>query len=227
MLLDIFKNFENYSFADAIAGILAALMVIFLTMPIHEYAHALIATKLGDPTPKFAGRLSLNPFNHIDYMGALSIIIVGIGWAKPVGINPRYFKNPKMGMALTAVAGPLSNIIMAFVVNFVSVFLLWVFYITNTMNVATLLIISFLDNVAYLNVALGVFNLIPLPPFDGSRILGIVLPDRIYFKIMSYERYIYIAVLALLIFDVFDKPLAIATQAVMQFINILPSIIFF
>ena len=123
MLIDIL-NGSGLSFANIIVGILSSLAVIFLTMPIHEFAHAFAATKLGDPTPKYSGRLSLNPFNHIDYVGALGIILFGFGWAKPVGVNANYFKNPKRDMAITALAGPLSNLIVAFV----AVFLRCLFY---------------------------------------------------------------------------------------------------
>ena len=119
MLFDIIRDPNGVDLISVVVGILSSLAVIFLTMPVHEFAHAWAATKLGDPTPKYYGRLSLNPFNHIDYMGALCIILFGFGWAKPVGINPRNFDNVKKGMALTALAGPLSNIILAFISMFV------------------------------------------------------------------------------------------------------------
>jgi len=114
LLIDLLLG-SQFSFFDVIIYLLSALAVIFLTMPVHEWAHAFAATKLGDPTPKFSGRLSLNPFNHIDYFGALAIILVGFGWAKPVNVNPNYFRNPKRDMAITALAGPLSNLVVAFI----------------------------------------------------------------------------------------------------------------
>ncbi|MBO4733632.1 MAG: site-2 protease family protein, partial [Clostridia bacterium] len=111
MLLDVIRG--NASIPEVIAAIFSALIVIFLTLPVHEFAHGFIADKLGDPTPRWQGRLTLNPLAHIDPIGSLGIILFGIGWAKPVSVNARYFKNPKMGMAITALAGPVSNIIMA------------------------------------------------------------------------------------------------------------------
>ena len=114
MLLDLI-NGESFDFVTVLVYIISALVVIFITMPVHEWAHAFAATKLGDPTPRFSGRLSLNPFNHIDYIGALAILIIGFGWAKPVNVNPSYFRNYKKGMAITAFAGPLANLVVAFV----------------------------------------------------------------------------------------------------------------
>ena len=108
----------NITLPQAIAFILSSLAVIMLTLPVHEWAHALAAVKLGDPTPRFQGRLSLNPFAHIDWIGAACILLFGFGWAKPVQINAGYFKKPKVGMAITAFAGPLSNIVMAFIALF-------------------------------------------------------------------------------------------------------------
>ncbi|MBP3706233.1 MAG: site-2 protease family protein, partial [Clostridia bacterium] len=105
------------SFEALVPGILASLIVIFLTLPIHEFAHGFVANKLGDPTARYQGRLTLNPMAHIDYLGALCILLVGFGWAKPVPINSYYFKKPKRDIALTALAGPVSNLIMALVVT--------------------------------------------------------------------------------------------------------------
>lgn len=177
--------------------------VVFCTMPVHEYAHALTATKLGDQTPRLTGRLTLNPIAHIDWLGAAMILLVGFGYAKPVRVNPRNFKNPKKGMALTAIAGPVSNILMA------AVFIL-------LMNIITLfgtgLLIQafflFFNFAASVNIGLAIFNLIPIPPLDGSRILQLIIPDKYYFKFMQYERYIIIAVFALIFFGVLDKPLS-------------------
>ena len=100
---------------SALLYIFSTLVVVFLTLPIHEFAHGFAAVKLGDNTPRWQGRLTLNPFAHIDYMGSLAILLFGFGWAKPVGVNPRNFKNPKIGMAIVAFAGPLSNIIMSLI----------------------------------------------------------------------------------------------------------------
>ena len=132
MLVNYILHPQNYSLLDVIVFIISSFAVIFLTMPIHEFAHAWAANKLGDPTPRYYGRLSLNPFNHIDYMGALCILLFGFGWAKPVSVNPRNFDNPKVGMAVTAFAGPLSNLLLAFVATFFSGAFIKLFFITNT-----------------------------------------------------------------------------------------------
>ena len=191
---------------EFIAYAISALIVVFLALPVHEFAHGFIANKLGDPTARLTGRLTLNPFAHIDYFGAAAILIFGFGWAKPVGVNPRYFKNSKVGMALTALAGPVSNIIMAFI----SLLLLNVFTLVFSFssNTVTLFIILFFFQFASINISLAVFNLLPVPPLDGSRILGVVLPTRIYFKVMQYERYISLALIFLLYIGVLSVPLS-------------------
>lgn len=195
-----------------IIGIISSLVVIFFTMPIHEFAHAYVATKLGDPTPKYSGRLSLNPFAHIDYFGALCMVLFNFGWAKPVSVNPGYFKNQKWGMALTALAGPVANIITAFV--FLLFYNIIAFFGTN--NIVLLYFALFLYYVAFFNINLAVFNFIPVPPLDGSKILNAVLPSRIYFKIMQYERYIYIALILLLYSGILSTPLSIASNFVFK-----------
>lgn len=203
---------------ECIMYILSSLIVIFLTLPIHEFAHGFISTKLGDPTPRYQGRLTLNPMAHIDWMGALGILLFGIGWAKPVQVNARYYKNPKFGMAIVALSGPLSNIIVAFisvllfcVINFALGFTNLSPYISNTLGL-------FFGTIARINVSLAVFNLIPIPPFDGSRILLVFLPEKYYFKIMQYERFIFIGMLIILFTGVLEFPLRFASNFVLQVI---------
>lgn len=207
---------------DAVIYILSSLVVIFLTLPVHEFAHGLAATKLGDPTPRYQGRLTLNPFKHIDYFGAACILLFGFGWAKPVGVNPNNFKNPKRDMAITALAGPLSNIIVA-LIALLSANLLGVVFKTLTFIIYLNL---FFYYVAYINVSLAVFNLIPIPPLDGSRLLSALLPNKQYYALMRYERYIFWGLLALLWFGVLDIPLNFLTGKVMSFVTYLAKLPF-
>lgn len=209
-------------FASVIVYILSSLAVIFLTLPIHEFAHGFAATKLGDPTPRFQGRLTLNPFAHIDYFGALCILLFGFGWAKPVGVNAYNFKSPKRDMAITAFAGPLSNLAVAlislFLFNLIGLFI-------NTVGIL-FYIARFFLYIAFINVSLAVFNLIPVPPLDGSRVLFAILPDKYYFKIMKYERYIYFGMILLIVTGVLDAPLSAASDAVFGFIGFIANLPF-
>ena len=198
---------------ELVMNLLARVFVVFCTLPVHEYAHALVATKLGDDTARLKGRLTLSPLAHIDLIGALMIFLVGFGYAKPVPVNPRRFKNQRGGMALTALAGPVSNLIMALIFLFVSNACAF-FYATNSvlfLKVSSL----FFVYAAVINVNLAVFNLIPIPPLDGSRIASLLIPSKYYFKIMQYERYIILAVFALIIFGVLDTPISWLTAKIM------------
>ena len=205
MLLDVLLS-DELSWEVVIYSILASLIVIFLTLPVHEFAHGFISYKLGDSTAKHLGRLTLNPLAHLDLMGSAMILIIGFGWAKPVPVNMRSFKSPKRDMAITALAGPLSNLIIAFIMIFLGClcyFLMGVFY---NMPMALVYVLSAIVSILYLaadiNISLAIFNLIPIPPLDGSRILNAFLPDRIYYKLMQYERYFFLIILAIVyLFD--------------------------
>jgi len=207
MLFSILRG--DYSAIQIITSLFALAFVVFCTMPVHEYAHALVATKLGDDTPRLSGRLTLNPMAHIDWMGALMIILVGFGYAKPVPVNPRNFKKPKLGMALTALAGPVANLLMAAVF----ILLLNIIALFGSSVVVTAFCLFF-NFAASINIGLAVFNLIPIPPLDGSRILQTLIPNKYYYKFAKYERYIIIAVFLLIFFGVLDRPLYYIESAV-------------
>ena len=212
MLGELLSGNFSFSFESLIIYILSSLAVIFITLPVHEFAHGFAATKLGDPTPRYQGRLTLNPFAHIDYLGSLCILLFGFGWAKPVQVNARNFKNQKGGMAITAFAGPLSNLIFALICLFFVNGIFKLYFSTNILFLEYLYYFFFY--IAQINISLAVFNLIPVPPLDGSRILFAFLPSKFYFGFMRYERYIIIGLLVLIYTGVFDMPLAYLTNVI-------------
>ena len=174
---------------------------IFLCLTVHEVCHGLAAYALGDPTAKSRHRLSLNPLRHIDWFGLVMMFVAGFGWAKPVPVNPLYFRKPKQGMALTAMAGPFSNFLLAALcIGISKVIYLYAPYTPMWDTVFTFL----LSNVALLSIGLGVFNLLPIPPLDGSKVLASFLPDGAYLKLMRYEHYGILLLLALSYFGVTD-----------------------
>ena len=179
-------------------------LAVLITLSIHELSHGYAAYKLGDPTAKNLGRLTLNPIKHIDPIGALCMLFFRFGWAKPVPINMRYFKKPRRDFAITALAGPLSNLILAFVSGFI--YLLIYALCRDMLFVEKDLVFRLLQNTLdfffilhSVNVGICIFNLIPVPPLDGSRLMTALLPPKIYFKIMKNERYIYLGFLVWLL----------------------------
>lgn len=210
-MLRSLSNLANASAYD-VYEFLIRIPIILFSLTVHEIAHGYTAYKMGDPTAKSLGRLSLNPLKHLDPIGALCMLLFGFGWAKPVPINTRYFKKPRAGMALTALAGPVSNLLMAFVS-----FIAWLYI--SVLGGASPLFVEllgiFFEDFFVLNLGLAVFNLVPVPPLDGSRILFVLLPDKIYFGIMRYERYIYLALLVCLYLGVLDAPLNAAMRGVL------------
>ncbi len=195
---------QNLIQALDLTDLTAALLrvaAVLLCLTVHETCHGLAALALGDPTANSMHRLSLNPLRHIDWLGLALMFTVGFGWARPVPVNPNYFRKPKQGMAVTALAGPVSNLLLALLMLGVSkVIYLYAPYSTG-MNI---LFEWCLFTVAPMSVGLGVFNLIPIPPLDGSKLLAVLLPDNAYETLMRYERFGILLLLALSWFGVGD-----------------------
>lgn len=197
-----------------------ALLLVTL-IPVHEYAHAWVAMKLGDRTASGYGRLQFNPLAHLDPIGSVLMILTGFGWAKPVPVNAFYFKNRKRDMALTALAGPAANILFALVM----VIFYKLLYFIPVHSQAVYSVLNFMLGIFYglavSSVALAFFNLLPIPPLDGSKIFNAVLPERIYFQIMQYERYIGIILIIVVVSGLLDGPLMFLTGAVMKFLDMI------
>ena len=225
-----FANFlENMNWE----GLLTALFTVvaaLICLTVHELCHGAVAYRLGDPTAKNAGRLTLNPIRHIDPLGLILMITAHVGWSKPVPVDPRYFMEPKKGMALTALAGPVSNFLLA-----------WVFLLAanGTMFLTSRLdwsqtprwafwglfyLFEFLINATVLSVGLGIFNLFPIPPLDGSKVLFSVLPDKTYVTILRYERFGMLIMLAAVWLGWLDRPL---TYLITHVVNFLARLSFF
>lgn len=190
-----------------IADLLMTVLCVFLSLSVHEFAHGFAAYKLGDNTAKYMGRLNLRPTSHLDPIGALCLFFFGFGWAKPVPVNPGNFKpgKRKSGMVITSLAGPLSNILLAFVSTLLlRIMLVFFSDVTGKFAVIVSVVVTLLYILLSMNLSLAVFNLIPVPPLDGSKILNSVLPARIYFKLMQYEQYGFILLILLLNLPVFN-----------------------
>ena len=201
MLLDfLYTNDWRY----VIMQFLLSVPIIILILSVHEYAHGLVAKKLGDPTAYNLGRLTLNPIKHIDPIGFIMFLLIGVGYAKPVPINSRNFKKPRRDMALVGAAGPISNMILAII--FLIIMRLFLFAVpfieagnTAWALTASMYFMEILYLGIYYNIAFAIFNLIPAPPLDGSRILYAFLPSKILFKVQQYERYFFFGVLIIML----------------------------
>ncbi len=214
---------------------LLSLPIVLLALSVHEASHGLMANKLGDPTAKSLGRLTINPLKHLDPIGFLCMVLFRFGWAKPVPINARNFKKPRRDMALTAAAGPVSNVILSIIFAGLLRLDLWIVekYFGEDLVSATLRLNGYVAEVGtgfnmmavltymlylgvLLNISLAVFNMLPIPPFDGSRIAYVFLPPKLYFKVMKYEQYIMLGILALMLFTPYLSNLVLAATGTLS-----------
>ena len=171
---------------------------ILLSLSFHEFSHAFVAFKLGDPTARNLGRLTLNPLKHLDILGTIMLIVARFGWAKPVPVNPSYFNDRRKGTILVSVAGPLSNVVLAFI-SYIPMMYFRIYFSSFGSPLGIVSVIYNLSMWFYvININLAVFNILPVPPLDGSKILSGILPPRQYFKMVQYENYIAVVFLLLL-----------------------------
>ena len=207
-------------FGSSITSMAATLLAVLLAITLHELAHGYVAYCLGDNTAKAAGRLTLNPLAHLDPIGALMMLIAGFGWAKPVPVNPFFFKgNRTTGMMLVSLAGPLVNLIVAYIAYAVYVAGQG-FYTVPFMN-------QFLNYCIILNVFLAVFNLIPIPPLDGSKILAGFLPKQTAFKFLTtMERYGFVILMVLILFNIPDMIIQPIAYGILKFYGWMLNLIF-
>ena len=224
MLLSLLRD-PDRDIIQIIIRLCVSAFVVFCIIPLHEYAHAFVAYKLGDETARLKGRLTINPMSHINWIGALMILLVGFGYAEPVPVNIRNvkMKNKKAAMALIAFAGPLANLLIAFI-SMVAMFAVAKFSPGDSLIGYAFVV--FFQFTALININLAVFNLIPVPPLDGSRILFAVLPTKYYFAVMKYERYIVLGIMALLFLGVLTKPLSLIAGSVYEMFYNLISLVF-
>lgn len=211
MLQDILSG--NMSLPLLLLEFITLSLIVLVVLPVHEMAHGYVAYRLGDPTAKNMGRLTPNPLAHLDPIGTLMIFLLGFGYAKAVPVNPYNFRNPKTGMALTALAGPVSNLLMA--VLAVGLYRLLSFFITSA-YVNSILYWMLILVFASVNVGLAVFNLLPIPPLDGYRILSVILPDRWIYLIGRYENYLIILVMFLIFTGVLSAPISFVANFIFR-----------
>lgn len=207
MLNYLLQSGGRLSFLELLVALLGYAALVFVMLPVHELAHAGVATLLGDNTPRWHGRLTLNPLRHLDPIGTPMLVLFGIGYAKAVPVNSRNFSNVKRGMLLTSLAGPLSNVLMALIS-----LLLYRIIRSFSMSIAVInaAFILLVEVFTVVNLNLAVFNLLPLPPLDGFRIFSSILPGRWVFQLERYHEYLRWGVLILVFTGILDGPLSAA-----------------
>ncbi len=206
------------SLLTIVVTIVAAIFLVLVSIPVHEAAHAYAAYKLGDKSIKAQGRLTLNPLVHIDPIGAIMIVLIGFGWGRPTPVNSRDFKNPKKDMALVAFAGPLSNLLVGWLLLFIRAILVTFAPGFMTMFIGQAVSI-FLVTTSQISIWLGVLNLLPIPMFDGFTILSAFLPPETEYKIMQNQGVISIVIILLLFTGILTKPVAFLADFVIAFLN--------
>ena len=179
--------------------------ITLIALTLHELAHGWVSGKLGDPTPKRDGRMTLNPMAHLDLVGTLLMILTGFGWARPVMVNPMYYKDRKKGMALVGIAGPITNVLLAFAGMMLYALSLVVCFKLGVSQTAVTTVSYIAQLFVVRNLCFAVFNLIPIPPLDGSRVASMFLPDNAYYKLMQLERYSMLIIMVLSLTGVFDS----------------------
>ena len=226
-LLELFRGeLSAQQSADLLIDLAAWVFVLLFCVSVHECAHAWAAKKLGDDTAWMHGRLTLNPAKHLDFFGSMMILVAGFGYAKPVPVNPRKFKDRKKGMALTAAAGPLSNLAMAVVLLFVGQLFGAAVSLIGGLNAdMTDLLWNFFVLAAAFNIRLMLFNLLPIPPLDGSRILDMILPYKVSMLLSRIERFSFI--IAIAVAFIFSAPLLYLTRWILYGIHFLTGLPFF
>ncbi len=213
MLLQFIQNRGEMNVASILYLMFGYAILILFILPVHELAHAFAAHLCGDDTAKWHGRLTLNPFKHLDVWGTAMMLTVGIGYAKPVPVNPRNFRNYKRDMILVALAGPLSNLLLA--VAAVALFRVSVFFVTDD-NLFFALYIILIRVIFSVNISLMVFNLLPIPPLDGSRLWSSLLPGKWAYFLEANSRYVTMGLFVLLMTGVLDGPLMLLKNGVAE-----------
>ena len=207
-LSDFFNHMDWWGLLTLLISAAAALLCITL----HELSHGLMAWRLGDTTAKNAGRLTLNPIKHLDPFGLLMMLVAKVGWARPVPVDMRCFRRPKRDMALTALAGPAANLLTALA----AAGLASLVYHLAPLRPAWVAALCFLSNLSLLGVGMGLFNLIPVSPLDGSKLLFALLPGRAYYTILRYEKYVMGLLIVLVLLGAFDRPLSFLVLHVLR-----------